>query len=115
MLSVGGNITAAVQTKTVEKNEIGEGVETWSDSAVLAGWLDLSGSDTGRTAFNAKIEESTHYFICDYTDLDGITPENARMVINGKVYDILLIDTPMELNYHMEIYLKYVGGEQNVG
>lgn len=33
------------------------------------------------------------------------------MLINGEIYDIQLIDNPMHLNYQLEIYLKYVGGQ----
>ena len=31
-------------------------------------------------------------------------------VIDGNIYDILLIDDPMRMHKHLEIYLKYVGG-----
>ena len=43
----------------------------------------------------------------------GIQAENSRMTINGKVYDILLIDNPMEMGSgsQLEIYLKYTGGQ----
>jgi hypothetical protein len=40
-----------------------------------------------------------------------VTSENARMVIEGLVYEILLIDNPMNMNRHLEIYLRYVGGQ----
>ena len=50
--------------------------------------------------------------MCDYVELDAkITAENARAIINGKTYDITLIDNPMELNQQLEIYLKYTGGQ----
>ena len=52
-------------------------------------------------------------FICEYQNLD-ISEENSRMVIDGKAYEITYIDNPMNLNYHLEIYLKYIGGVQNV-
>ena len=35
------------------------------------------------------------------------------MIIDGYIYDVMLIDNPMNMNKHFEIYLKYVGG-QNV-
>lgn len=47
-------------------------------------------------------------------DLFGVTNENTRLVINGEKYDVLLIDNPMQLNQHLEIYLKYTGGDANV-
>ena len=73
MIKVNGNIDALLEIKTVEVNEIGEGVETWQSLKSLRGWLDLS---------------------------NGIA---------NKHYEILLIDNPMELNYHIEFYLKYTG------
>ena len=113
MKGIGGNITAVIQAATMKRNSIGEQVLTWTDKKTLRGWLDLSGGDSKYTTFNAKIQESTHVFVADYVGLSGIGPENSRMVINGKVYDILLIDNPMEMGSgsQLEIYLKYTGGQ----
>lgn len=105
---IGGNIKAKLQTKSVVKNDIGEGVESWVDSVTLTGYVDLTGGDSKYSTYNAKLQESTHVFICDYSNIDT-TATNKRMVINSKNYDVLLIDNPMELNEHLEIYLKYVG------
>lgn len=104
----------------------------------LKGWLDLS---TGESNYlnNAKMQESTHIFLADFTSLKSLsalwvwnpfnflsgaikqdaenpetvdfTGENGRMVINGEVYNILLIDNPMGMNRQLEIYLKYLGGQ----
>lgn len=112
MKGIGGNITATVQVYTTTKNEIGEQVQTWADAQNIKGWLDFQSGDSKHTTFNAKIQESTHIFIADYVALDSrITAESARMVINGKRYEILLIDDPMELHYQLEIYLKFTGGQ----
>lgn len=110
---IGGNITGVLQLRSTEKNEIGEATAIWSDVVTLYGWLDLSGGDSKHTTFNAKIQESTHIFICDYTDLTvyGLTAENCRMVVKDLIYEVLLMDNPMELNQHLEIYLKFVGGQ----
>ena len=63
-------------------------------------------------AYYAKIQESTHLFIADFVVLDErINAENARMVIDGKVYAITLIDNPMGMGKQLEIYLKYTGGQ----
>jgi len=108
---IGGNITAVVQVKTITKNDIGEAVATWADVQQLKGFLDLQHGDSPYLNFNTKLQESTHIFICDYTPLNAaITPENSRLRISGKLYDALLYDNPMELNKHLEIYLKYTGG-----
>ena len=112
MKRIGGNITATVQTKTSAKNSIGENVLTWTDTFSVLGWLDLSSGDSKYTNFNAKIQESTHIFLCDYTSgFESVTAESARMVINNLLYEILLIDNPMEMNEHQEIYLRYIGGQ----
>lgn len=111
MKKIGGNTKAVIQTHITEKNAIGEGVKKWSDALTLNGWLDLSGGSSGYTAFAAKVQESTHVFVSDYVPLPtSVTSENSRMVINGKVYDIMLIDDPMEMHKQLEIYLKYTGG-----
>lgn len=158
-MSIGGNITAVLQVKENKtKNSIGACEYDWLDVTALRGWIDLSSGDSKRTAFNAKIQESTHIFLCDFKNLtnlstgwlwdpfslkDGIikldksddwkwnpfsfisgntanfekrkivdvTSDNARMVIQGLVYDILLIDNPMNMNEHLEIYLRFIGGQ----
>lgn len=111
-MSVGGNTKAILQTFAEgQKNAIGERPKSWSDVLTLTGWLDLSGGSSGYTAFAAKVQESTHVFVSDYVSLPAsATSENSRMVINGKVYDIMLIDDPMEMHKQLEIYLKYTGG-----
>lgn len=112
MKRIGGNITAKVQVCTTLRNDIGEQVQTWADAQTLKGWLDLQSGDARYTTFNAKIQESTHVFLCDYVTLaPWITAEGARMVISGKKYDILLIDDPMELHQHLEFFLKFTGGQ----
>lgn len=114
MKGIGGNITAVIQTATTTKNAIGEQVKSWANAQTLKGWLDLSSGDSKYTTYNAKMQESTHVFIADYVPLAaGIQAENSRMTINGKIYDVLLIDNPMEMcsGSQLEIYLKYTGGQ----
>ena len=114
MKGIGGNTTASIQVHTVTKNEIGEQIKTWVDVQSIKGWLDFQSGEARYSTYNAKIEESTHLFIADYVQLDSrITSENARMVANGKHYDILLIDNPMEMGKgsQLEIYLKFTGGQ----
>lgn len=117
MANIGGNITGLIQTMTSSgKNAIGEPEITWTTAFSPAGWLGLQNGDSKRTSFNAKIEESTHVFLTDYdsgiyslTDND----QDVRMIIKGKMYDVLLIDNPDEMDEQLEIYLRKVGG-QNV-
>lgn len=114
MKGINGNTVAVIQTFTTLANEIGEQVKTWSDAQSIKGWLDMMSGDSNYLAYNAKIQESTHIFVADYVPLaEGISAETARMVINGKVYDITVIDNPMEMKHgsQLEIYLKFVGGQ----
>lgn len=136
---IGGNTLALFQVKDGgKKNAIGEREHNWVDVASSQGWLDLSGGESKHTTYNAKIQESTHIFLCDYQTFKGlsgkwvwntlkfisgeistltsdnkvdVTSENARMLIDGLIYQILLIDDPMNLHQHLEIYLKFVGGQ----
>ena len=89
-------------------------MQIWSDAQSIKGWLDLSSGEARYTTYHAKIQESTHVFIADYVSLDSrITAESSRMVINGKYYDILLIDNPMEMGTgsQLEFYMKFTGGQ----
>ena len=139
MKQIGGNLQALLQVKGEgEKNAIGERVRDWDDVTALTGWLDLTTGDSHYSNFSAKIQESTHIFLCDFANLENlskkwvwnpysfltgvikkddesvtvdVTSENARMIIRGLVYDILLIDNPMNMDEHLEIYLRFVGGQ----
>lgn len=122
MNGIGGNTMAAFQVKEFGRdenghyirNDIGEIVMTWKDVQTIRGWLDLASGDSRTTPFYAKIQESTNIFISDYAALDErITAENARMRIDGKTYDIMLIDNPMGMGKgsQLEIYLKFTGGQ----
>lgn len=122
-MSIGGNTQALLQVKTkAAKNGIGACENEWLDCLTLCGWLDLSAGDSKHITFNAKVQESTHIFLCDYLDLTHIKTDeqdkvinaesdNARLVIQGLVYEILLIDNPMNMNQHLEIYLRFIGGQ----
>ena len=110
---IGGNIYGSIQIKSsAEKNEIGEKIEEWEDVQEIYGWLDLQSGNSTNTSFNAKIQESTHIFVSDYTALDSrITAENSRMIVDGKRYDVTYIDDPMGVHKQIEIFLKYTGGQ----
>lgn len=114
MKGIGGNIKATIQVYTTTKNDIGEHVQHWVDAQTIKGWLDMASGEARYTTYNAKIMESTHFFIADYVPLDSrITAETSRMVINGKTYDILMVDNPMGMGSgsQLEFYLKFTGGQ----
>lgn len=105
---IGGNIEAILQQRTATAiNAIGERISAWEDVQTLWGFLDLTAGDSKYT-YDAKLQDSTHIWVCDYTPIDHKT-DNKRLVVNGVVYDVLLIDDPMELHQHLEIYLRFVG------
>lgn len=114
MKGIGGNITAVIQTSKTSRNAIGETVQAWADAQTIKGWLDFSSGEARYNAFNAKVQETTHVFVADFVALaPTIHAENSRMVINGKRYDILMIDNPMEMgsDSQLEFYLKFTGGQ----
>ena len=52
---LGGNITAVVQIKSTDRNEIGELYTEWEDRYQLTGFLDLSTGDSTNTYY-AKMQ-----------------------------------------------------------
>lgn len=122
MKGIGGNTQAVFQVKTPTQDAAGHYIRDsmgaivlgWEDAQTIKGWLDLASGESRYTTYYAKIQESTHIFIADFVNLDErISAENARMRIGGKLYDIMLIDNPMEMGSgsQLEIYLKYTGGQ----
>ena len=108
MKKVYGNIEAIVEIKKITQNSIGEDIETWEEYKTLKGWLDLFSGSADYATYNAKIEESTHVFICDYEPLN-VEEGRCRLTIANKHYDVTYIDNPMMLCCQTEIFLKYVG------
>lgn len=104
---IGGNKMAIIQTKTTSKNAFGEVENTWEDVTVIKGFLDYTGGDASyKSKYKGAIEETTHLFICDFVTLE-VTPTTCRLLCDDKTYDILMIDNPMDLNKHLEFFLKY--------
>lgn len=104
---IGGNVTAILQTKTTSKNAFGERESVWNDVETLTGFLDYTGGDGSyKNALKGSIEETSHIFVCDYVSLN-VTPTQSRLIVNDKIYDVLMIDDPMTLHKHLEIFLKY--------
>jgi len=116
MANIGGNITGTIQKKDFSgKNAIGEAKNTWTNVFSQIGWLGLQNGDSKRSIYNAKIEESTHIFLCDFnSEIYALADQDTRMIFKGNMYDVLLIDNPDEMDEQLEIYLRKVGG-RNVG
>ena len=113
MAGIGGNLTGTIQAKTAQgKNALAEVKHKWTDKVSVDGWLDMMSGDSNFSTYNAHIAESTHVFLCDYdAEVYALKDEqqSQRMIINGIVYDVKYIDNPMELNEHLEIFLKRIG------
>lgn len=111
MANIGGGIRGTIQTKTIVKNAMHEGAETWTDAFKdVLGWLGMQNGDSKYSNFNAKIEESTHVFLCDFdAGIYALADQDTRMLFKGVVYDVLLIDNPDEMDEQLEIYLRRVG------
>ena len=113
-MSIGGSTIAQIQVKSgTVTTAIGEKVTAWKTLNTISGWRDLSAGESRYSTYDTKIQESTHVFISDWVMLDA-EAENCRMIINNKLYDVLLIDNPMEMNRQLEIYLRYVGGQNGI-
>lgn len=108
---IGGSITGYIMQKTSSgKNEIGENTAIWEEVFSPRGWLGLQSGDSKYSTNKAKIEESTHVFVCDYhSGICALANEDTRMILKGIAYDVLLIDNPDEMDEHLEIYLRRVG------
>ena len=106
---IGGNVDAIIQVETSSKYAFGEIQNTYKDLTTVKGFLDYVGGDGSyKNNFKGELEETTHIFICDYENVASkATPTQSRMIIDDKIYDILYIDNPMNLNEHLEIMLKY--------
>jgi head-tail adaptor len=112
MANIGGNIVGVMQVKeSTGKNEFGEKVSTWTNKGVFFGWLGMQSGDSKYT-HNARLEESSHVFLCDYKpDLYAMAENGTekRMIIKNAVYSVQYIDNPDELNEQLEIYLRKIG------
>lgn len=115
-----GNTKAYVQVKSTVPDEYAIDCLEWRDAfpEPLSGFLDLA--DAGTSACMMKrVEDSDYIFLCDYFDLHTcngkLSTENSRMLIDGEIYEVRLYDDVMGLHEHMEIYLKYLGGQGQNG
>lgn len=117
MSLIGGNTEAAIQVSVIKQNDYGNEVADWSDAfdKPVMGFLDLVSEGTDSRSLMHRVEDADYVFICDYFEpiAGGIklSTENSRIIIEGEVYEVKLYDDPMRLHEHMEIYLKYMGGQ----
>lgn len=113
MVNIGGNIDCVLKYESIETTEIGEQVTSWVDLLTINGFLDLMNYSKDFATYNKAMEDSTHVFICDYVSIVDKNGNKKRAtelkaVIDGEDYDVTYIDDPMNLHYHLEIFLKKV-------
>ena len=110
---VGGNAFADVM-RTGKGGKNGQGVATSGEPVKimeLSGWLDYQSGQFGHLSYQAKVQDSTHVFVCDYDERYASLDENGlSLAIGPNRYEVLLIDDPMGMHGHIETYLKYTGG-----
>lgn len=107
-MKIGGNINCVLKYESVTTSAIGEDVTEWVELQTIRGFLDLLNQGKDFATYNRAMEDSTHVFICDYVSISKKATE-LKATINGVDYDVTYIDNPMELNKHLEIFLKRVG------
>lgn len=68
------------------------------------GWMDLFSGTDRNTIQNAQTQDSTHILI---TDKFYVGIEDSMFVKHeGKKYQITLVDNPVSVGHHLELYLK---------
>lgn len=108
MNKIGGNVDCVLSYAETTTSAIGEDVTSWRELQTIRGFLDLANNGKDFATYNRAMQDSTHIFICDYVSISRKATE-LKATINGEDYDVTYIDNPMNLNYHLEIYLKRVG------
>lgn len=109
-----GNVKAVIQVQEVIKTECQTDRTEWKDAFTKEGVLDLLDAGTDFKMMK-RVEDSDYIFICDYFPIvyedKKLTAENSRILIDGEIYEVKLFDDVMHMHEHMEIYLKYLGGQ----
>lgn len=116
MSRISGNVTGCIEQCKTIKNAYGIETESWEPVLQVTGFLDMLTSGVDTKTLMHRVEDADYVFLCDYfsTEIDGATlsAENSRMLIGGTIYEVKLYDDPMHLHEHMEIYLRYLGGQE---
>ncbi|EPY2274506.1 head-tail adaptor protein [Clostridium sporogenes] len=95
---------------TKKDNGIGGFMEEEGELFKVLGFLDLLSGDEANTN-NAFIQESSHILITDFRE--DINTKYWIVDSKNNKYDITLVDDPVSMHDHLEIYLKFMG-EYNV-
>ncbi|MBO3312858.1 head-tail adaptor protein [Clostridium perfringens] len=97
--------------KLIKKdNGIGGCTEKENEVFKIQGFLDSAqgfGANGENSNLNSFLQESTHILITDYRE--DISNKNWIIDSKGNRYNIVLVDDPVSIHNHLEIYLKFVG------
>lgn len=95
---------------TKKDNGIGGHIEPEEELFKIQGYLDLLTGEKTNTN-NVFIQESSHILITDFRE--DISTKHWIVDNKNNRYDITLVDDPVSMHDHLEIYLKFIG-EYNV-
>ncbi|HEL2164388.1 TPA: phage head closure protein [Streptococcus suis] len=86
------------------KNALGQKIYDFVESEKLEGFLDmLTGNEADRAT---ALTSSTHIFLTKQVDVQITTKDRIRA--KGIDYEVSFVDNPVNLDHHLEIYLKVV-------
>jgi SPP1 family predicted phage head-tail adaptor len=93
-----------IQRLTSVPNGIGGYIEDWNNHLEYPGVLDqLTGNE--RLSAEKISPLSSHILIGPMAEIK----EADRVIYNDRIYNIVNIDNPMNLNRHLEILLEFKG------
>lgn len=98
----------AIKHKVQVDDGIGGFTESWGVYKAVEGYLDLLQGTDLNNAQNAFTQESTHVLVIP-SYVGGITDAMRVVDESGKFYEITFADDPVNINHHIELYLKYGG------
>lgn len=92
--------------KTGRRNSLGQIIHDFQESSTFGGWIDFLGGEESISQ-NAITADSTHIIITFETRLEISISDRVRF--KDRDYEVTYVDNPMELDDHLEIFLKAVG------
>jgi len=103
---IGPQTTMQLQRLTVTKDSDGSIIETWAALQNFTGGLHRSKGNE-RLGADRSIVYSTHVFYIDFPVGVTIT-EKDRFLYGTRVFDIVIVRNPANMNHHLEIELLEV-------
>lgn len=95
-----------VVSDKLRPNGIGGVIATAETVMTIRGFIDLLSGDE-KTDNQARLEDSTHILITNF--VTGIKRGHRIVDSSGVTYEVKLVDDPVGLGHHLEVYLRFVG------